>query len=76
MHERTKEFLLSLPKEEMIEYIDNMLKKRDEKEASLINENKILKEKIAVIQKIVGGNTKIPQTLMTVIAGRSFGKEW
>lgn len=68
MHQRTKDYLMSMSKEDIIGYVDGIIKKRDEKEKHLIEENKILKDKIAIIQKIIGENT--PQTLVTVIGDK------
>ena len=59
MHERTKEFLMSLSKEEIIEYVDNILKQRNKKKAKreaeyrkLLDENTALKTKLKAISKI------------------------
>ena len=83
MHELTKDFLRSLTtKEEIIEYVDSLIEKRNEREnekdknyQKLVNENNILKDKLMAIKKIVGGDMNIPATLNTALAQRAFGKE-
>ena len=82
MHELTKDFLRSMEKEEIIEYVDGLIKKRDEREnekdknyQKLVNENNILKDKLMAIKKIVAGDMNIPATLNTALSQRTFGKE-
>jgi len=78
----TKEFLESMTKKQIIEFIEKIIDERNKKEDEkfedyqrVLEENQILKNRLQTIQKIAGGNVKIPATLNTALADQAFGRE-